>query len=94
MAQPAWSWRCIVAGESPEHAAADNVGAGNGDDEVEEEYEEEAHGTGVAAGSLLVHCCERKGNDVGVEDVVERRDAVELYGYGQFTYRVVSPRGM
>ena len=80
MSQPACSRRCVVAGQSPKHAAADDVGARYGYEEVEEEDEEEAHCSGVTAGGLLVHCCEGEGNDVGVEDVVERSDAVELRG--------------
>jgi len=82
--QPAWSGRCVVAGESPKHATADDVGAGNGDEEVEDEDEEETDCACVAAGDLLVHCCEGKGNDVGVEDVVEGCDAVELGGLVNF----------
>lgn len=88
MSQPARSRRGVVAGESPEHAAADDVGAWNGDEKVEEEDEEEGHGGCVAAGGLLVHGCEGEGDDVGVEDVVERSDAVELRGNSQFTYIV------
>jgi hypothetical protein len=38
---------------------------------------------------LLVHCCEGEGNDVGVEDVVEGCDAVELGCNGQFLYKAV-----
>ena len=78
MAQPARSGCCVVAGESPKHAAADDVSAGNGDEEVEDKDEEEPYCACVAAGDLLVHCCEGEGDDVGVEDVVEGSDAVEL----------------
>jgi hypothetical protein len=79
MAQPARSRGCVVTSQSPEHTAADNVGAWDGDEEVEKEDEEEAHGTCVTAGGLLVHCCQWEGDDVGVEDVVEGGDAVELW---------------
>ena len=84
MAQPARSGCCVVTGESPEHAAADDVGTGDGDEEVEDEDEEETDCASVAAGDLLVHRCEGEGDDVGVEDVVEGSDAVELGGLVSF----------
>ena len=88
MAQPARSGCCVVTGESPEHAAADDVGAGDGDDEIEDENKEETYCACVAAGDLLVHCCEGEGDDVGVKDVVKGCDAVELGWNGQSLCRV------
>ena len=40
----------------------------------------------------MVHCCEGKGDDVGVEDIVQRSDAVELCENGQLLCRVALPR--
>jgi hypothetical protein len=67
----------VIAGQSPEHAAACYVGAGNCDEQVDEEYDEEAGCASAGVGGLEVDGGKGKFGDGGVEDVIEGGYGVE-----------------
>jgi hypothetical protein len=67
----------VVTGEGPQHAAAGNVGARDGDEEVDDEDGEEASGAGAGVGRLEVDGGEGELDDGAAKDLVEGRDSVE-----------------
>ena len=76
--KPVAEWRSVVAGKCPEHSSGSDVRAGNGDDEVEEEYDQQAGCTGFGPASCLeIDGCKGKFGDGAVENVVEGGDGVE-----------------
>jgi hypothetical protein len=67
----------VVPGKGPEHTAAGDVGAWNGNDEIDEEDDEETSRAGAGVGRLEVDGGEGKLDDGAAEHLVQGRDSVE-----------------